>query len=57
MFRACMKNNLNKNTPGEVTLDEFESALGHGKIAFRNYQHQQVRPVSELVPVMQGQVA
>lgn len=42
---------------GEVTIDEFREALGHGEIAFRNYQHQQVYTpvahtrVSELHPL------
>lgn len=29
--------------PGQVNFDEFRAALGHGEIAFRNYQHQQVQ--------------
>lgn len=34
---------LNRRNPGEVTIDEFRAALGHGEIAFHNYQHQQVK--------------
>ncbi|CAB1111810.1 unnamed protein product [Ectocarpus sp. CCAP 1310/34] len=32
---------MDSDGSGEVTIDEFREALGHGEIAFRNYQHQQ----------------
>lgn len=35
--------NIDKRMPGEVTIDEFRAALGHGEIAFNSYQHQQVK--------------